>query len=200
MSENYAIDRDLNEAEAMVGSLSEYVRGTNLYGSVGGGLFSSKMPSLTVGAILLRLRRLRALENELTAVQRGKLSDIEAEHASIRKEWRAHYTEKLNQEALSRLKAIRPFFEECRDNPRSCPSNYPPEVLRRTIVQEIIQEMESLDLPLEDIEKEAKGIDSRLRSFTKPHDFVWASGLEPAYPKNVYWWLYAKPPKLEEER
>jgi hypothetical protein len=54
------LERDLNEARDMANGLADYVRGDQLYGSVGGGLFGSgNKPALTVGALLLRLRRLR---------------------------------------------------------------------------------------------------------------------------------------------
>ena len=39
MATNYTLDRDLKEAEAMAEGLAEYVRGTALYGSTGGGVF-----------------------------------------------------------------------------------------------------------------------------------------------------------------
>jgi hypothetical protein len=191
----YNPDRDLDEAAAMVEGLGDYVRGNALYGSTGGGgVFSSNMPSLTVGALLLRLRRLRALEDKLTPAQRERLSQTEHTHADVRREWRLHYTEKLTQEALSRLKAMEIFFEECNESPRSCAANYPPEAMRRTIVQEIIGAMQALDVPLKDVNVEAHKVDGRLRRFTTPGNFIWAETLEQAYPRSEFWWLYAAPP------
>ncbi|MGV2437752.1 MAG UNVERIFIED_CONTAM: hypothetical protein LVT10_24980 [Anaerolineae bacterium] len=44
----------------------------------------------------------------------------------------------MEREAHSRLDAILPFFKECQQTPAQCRSIYLPEVLRRTITQEIL--------------------------------------------------------------
>lgn len=139
MSETtYALDRDLREAEAMAQGLLSYLQQDRLYGSVGsGGLFGGgSMPSLTIGALLMRLRRLQALSDSLTDAQREQLRRVVAAHDFVRKEWTLRYTDRLLQEATSRLKAMDVFFEECEDNPRTCARNYMPETLRRTIVRQ----------------------------------------------------------------
>ncbi len=202
MSEaGYTIARDLDEAQAMAKGLETYVRGSNLYGTVGGGgLFGNRMPSLTIGALLMRLRRLRAQTDAMTPDQREKLDQILVQHDRTRREWRKHYDEKLTQEALSRLKAMGTFFEECAERPRTCGSNYQPETLRRTIVQEIIEALRADDQPVDAIITEAKKIDGRLRRFVQPAPFVWASVLESVYPQGTFWWLYAKPPQVEHEK
>ncbi len=201
MSEvGYSIMRDLDEAQAMAKGLEAYVRGTNLYGSVGGGLFGSRMPSLTIGALLLRMRRLSAQTESMTPDQRDKLDKIRDQHDHTRREWRKHYDEKLTQEAFSRLKAMRTFFEECAERPRTCGGNYQPETLRRTIVQEIIETLRAQGQPVDEIVTEAKNVDGRLRRFVQPAPFVWASGLEAVYPRDIFWWLYAKPPQVEHEK
>lgn len=203
MSETgFTIERDLREARAMANGLIPYVHENRLYGTVGGGgLFGGgTMPSLTIGALLMRLRRLRALEDQLSEAQRASLADIEARHEDVRKEWTVHYTEKLNQEARSRLKAMAQFFEECDDNPRICPNIYLPETLRRTIVQDIAAALDAMGAESADLDREIRGVDGKLRRFTEPSEFVWARALEPAYPRDVYWWLYAKPPKVEEKK
>ena len=72
MSSNYQLQTDLNEAKAMVSALEEYVRGTELYGHANGGFFTS-MPSLTVGAVLMRLRRLDLLRSSMKDSQSKEL-------------------------------------------------------------------------------------------------------------------------------
>ena len=203
MSETtYTIERDLREARAMADALIPYVHENRLYGTVGGGgMFGGgKMPSLTIGALLMRLRRLRALEDRLTDSQRAALAEIEARHEEVRKEWTVLYTEKLNQEANSRLKAMAQFFEECDDSPRICPNIYLPETLRRTIVQDITAALDTLGAESTDLSRAIRGVDGKLRRFTEPSEFVWAQALEAAYPREVYWWLYAKPPKVDEKK
>ena len=77
MSEQiFSADTDLKEAQAMTNALEGYLLGDELYGRVGsGGLFGGgKMPALTIGALLLRLRRLRVLADRLTPQQRSMLA------------------------------------------------------------------------------------------------------------------------------
>lgn len=203
MSETiYDLARDLREAQAMANALVPYVHEDALYGKVGGGgLFSaSAMPSLTIGALLMRTRRLRALEDQLSAPERGTLSAIEGQIESVRREWTLHFSEKLVKEANSRLRAIEQYFKECEDDPRLCAGAYLPEALRRTIVQEIAAALERYDLPVTDLQRSMQQVDGKLRRYTEPSEFIWASALQPVYPNPPYWWLYAKPPHPSDKR
>ncbi len=201
MSETtYSLERDLHEAEAMADGLLPYLHQDRLYGNVGsGGLFGgSNMPSLTIGALLMRLRRLEALADSLTDAQREQLARISAAHQAVRKEWTLRYTERLIQEAKSRLKAMDTFFEECEDNPRTCPKNYIPETLRRTIVQDINAALSAMGADSAELDRVIRGADSKLRRHLAPAEFVWSKILQPAYPPTQYWWLYSMPPMPEE--
>jgi hypothetical protein len=193
----YDVDQDLREAAAMAKDLTAYVQGRELYGRVGKlGLFGArKMPALTIGALLLRLDRLRALSDQLSDAQRQQLAEIEAAHEQTRREWAVHYHEKLLHEAKSRLKAMDVFFEECHEQPRICANAYLPEVLRRTIVEAIYDALVRTNQPSEEIRRLMRKADSGLRQYTEPSDFVWAEALRPLYPPEKYWWLYRRPPR-----
>lgn len=199
MSEHYQLKQDLNEAARMADALQNYVRGPELYGSVGGGFFvSGSMPSLTIGALLLRLRRLHALRAGLDSAEVEKLRSAQQRHELVRRDWRHHYEEKMLREARSRLEAIRPFFKECADSPAKCPNLYRPELLRRTIVQELLRELEQLDLRDPEIIDLTRTIDGRLRSLVQPAPFYWDAALEGVYPPDEFWWLYARPPQEDD--
>lgn len=197
MSEaSYSIENDLKEAQAMTKGLESYLQGSELYGRVGsGGIFSGgTMPSLTLGALIMRLRRLRLFRDQMTPAQQSQLDAIEEQHEHTRKEWRAHYDNWLLKEANSRLDAMNPYFQEIRDTPTLAAAAYKPEAQRRTIVQEILNAMEEQGIRSADLDSKARRIDSRLRGLgLQPSDFIWASALETAYPQKVYWWLYSKP-------
>ncbi len=193
---NYSITDDLKEAQAMANGLESYLQGSELYGRVGGGgIFSGgKMPSLTLGALIMRLRRLHLFRDQMTPAQQSQLDSIEEQHENARKEWRTHYDNWLLKEANSRLDAMNPYFQEVRDTPTMAAFAYKPEAQRRTIVQEILDKMEELGIRSADLDAKARKIDSRLRGLgLQPSDFIWASALQPAYPQKVYWWLYSKP-------
>ena len=198
-AQTYSADRDLAEAESMAASLDTYVREDTLYGHVGGWFGSGKMPSLTIGALLLRLRRLKLLRDRLTPAQQQQLDAIQARHDAVRREWSVHYHQKMLREARSRLEAMRAFFEECEDDPRVCAGNYPPELLRLTIAHELASELESAGADSDGLDGLLRLADSRVRALTQPADFQWPAALQPLYPKDVYWWLYARPPVVEKK-
>lgn len=193
---DYTIATDLKEAEAMAKALGRYLNNDVLYDTVGGGGFfgGGNMPALTIGALLMRLRRLRALEDQLTESQRRVLEEVEALNDKAFRENRFRYEQKMVYEAKSRLKAMEMFFEECRANPRACRGNYKPEALRRTIIEEIRLIMRHHDIESAELEGGLRKIDSRLRGVAPKADFLWDDQLKPAYPENQFWWLYALPP------
>lgn len=198
MSINYSLQQDLKETLAMAEALDEYIRQDQLYGNIGGGLFSGgSLPKLTVGALLMRLRRLRVLSPDLDDRQLKTLDRAEGLHEQVQNEWSVHYQGKLLQEANSRLKSIKQFFDECYDDMRLCASVYGPEALRRTIVQEILREMAQLNIVSIDVDATARETDVKLRGLVKSSDFLWAERLIPAYPAKEFWWLYHRPPQTE---
>jgi len=196
MSEHYSVDQDLKEAEAMAGGLERYLEGSQLYGSAGGGgIFGSgSLPALTIGALLLRLRRLEALRGRLTDAQQSRLDAAAELHARVRREHRVRYTDRLRYEANSRLDAMRTFFQEAAEKPTAAFSIYRPELLRRTIVQEILSALAALEAETDDIATKARRIDAQLRGVaSQPCPFLWDAVLEPVYPREAFWWLYHKP-------
>lgn len=197
MSEKYSIDQDLREAKAMTDGLERYIQGDQVYGSVSGGIFGSgNMPALTIGALAMRLRRLHSLSPKMTDKQREQLQAIQMKHEAVRNEWRNLYEQKLIREANSRLDAMNPFFEECRSDPALCARVYPPEVLRRTITEEIMIALDDLHSPLDELKQKARRIDASLRRFVQPASFIWADELQSVYPDNQFWWMYNRPPEV----
>lgn len=180
----------------MVSGLERYLEGDQLYGSAGGGgIFGSgSLPALTIGALLLRLRRLEALRDRMTDAQQSRLDAATALHERVRREHRVRYTDRLRYEANSRLDAMRTFFQEASENPASAFAVYRPELLRRTIVQEILPALTQLNADTEGLTAKARRVDAQLRSVaSQPTGFLWDAALEPAYPRETFWWLYHKP-------
>lgn len=198
MSSTYDLKTDLNEVKSMVAVLEDYVRGTELYGHASGGFFSN-MPSLTVGALLMRLRRLDALRDAMNDAQYKELDKALDTWQEVRTEWRLHYEEKLRHEADSRLEAMRTFFKECAESMLNCHNNYRPELLRRTIVQEVLREMRELNLDTKEILGKISETDMKLHGYLRDESFQWSEQLLPIYPKDEFWWLYQKPPKEIEK-
>lgn len=194
MSERkYSVDNDLKEAQRMIESLEPYVYQDQLYMPISGGGLFSPMPALTIGAVLLRLRRLRAQRQQMTASQQATLDTLEAQHKKVWNEWQVHYEKKLIEEATSRLKLLSSYLMDCKEDPRACASNYPAETLRRTIVQEIADFMEEHGIHSAEVDRGIARVDSQLRGYVKPTGFQWSPALQPVYPKDRFWWLYSEP-------
>lgn len=190
---NYSITNDLHELEQMLRSFESYLKGDQIYGSVGGGFFTGgNNPQLTVGAVLLRLRRLQSLVEAHD--HRQKLSTLKEQHNTIYQQHRNRYVDRMQREAHSRLDAMRRFFEECREDRANCPRIYNPEVLRRTIVQEILLEMKDKGITSAELDDKVRRTDNRLRGFVRESNFVWDAQLERVYPDPPFWWMYMTPP------
>src|SRR6185295_9397557 len=158
--QTYSVDQDLKEAEAMAKALVPYVYEKELYGRVGG-----NMPALTIGGLLMRLRRLKALRSLMHDKQQAKLAEIDALHQKAHSEWASAYEGKIVAEALSRLNGMKAFFDECNSEPRSCASAYMPEALKRTIVEEIRLVMRESNIASAELESKVRSTDTRLRGF-----------------------------------
>lgn len=198
MANEYDMQADFKEAQAMVDGLSDYLRGSELYGHAGGGFFSN-LPSLTVGAILLRLRRLKFLRDQLSNAQQSKLDSLLTEWEATREEWRFHYEQKIVREAESRIDSMTTFFHECRESAANCLNNYRPELHKRTIVQELVREMKHLNVYDEAIQAKIETADKQFHSVMEKDQFQWAEALIDLYPQAEFWWLYQKPPQAKEK-
>lgn len=194
MSRRYALERDLDELERMTERLQEYILGDQLYLSIGAGFIrGGSMPQMTLGALLLRRRRLTSLRARLDSEQAARLEAALARHNSSQREWTLHYEKKLRGEAPARLKLMRAFFLDCKQNPRDCGGAYPVEALRRTIVQEILLAMAEFKYGTEELRAAAQINDRALRPLLDAGDFIWSPVLEKAYPRATFWWLYGRP-------
>lgn len=195
MAGSYSFKRDVNQALIMADSLEGYVRGNRLYGVTTAGL-QAQMPSMTVGGLLLRLHRLGALRNEIPDFLTKKVDKAIDRYEYVRSEWAYHFEQKVLQEAHSRIDAMKGFFYECADNIRLCIGIYKPEIMRRTIVEHLRDELKRLNATDGTLEAKIIETDDKLRRYVEPSTFQWATVLQAAYPIEDYWWLYHSPPDL----
>ena len=193
MSAKYSLKRDLDELINMSHKLKEYILGDALYMPVGGGFIRGSTPDLTIGAFLLRRRRLHLLRDRLDTEAQAALDETLSRHDDLQRGWRLHYEKKLAREVKSRLKLIGAYLRDCADNPRDCASAYPVEAMRRTIMQEILLAMYEFDYDRHDMLASMQRADAALRRYLRPGSFIWATELESVYPSESFWWLYGTP-------
>ena len=194
MSARYSLARDLDELERMVERLDDYLLGDALYLPIGGGLLRGpSRPQMTIGALLLRRRRLTCLRAKLKRADGFRLDAALAQHNELQREWRLHYEKQLSREIQSRLKLMTPFFQECQEDPSNCASAYPVEALRRTIAQEILLALDEFGYATSVAIAAVFPVDQALRRILHAGDFIWAPQLEAVYPKAAFWWLFGEP-------
>jgi len=194
MSSRYSLKRDLDELERMVLRLGDYLLGNEMYLSIGGGAFRGlSAPQLTIGALLLRRRRLTQLRAKLKRADGIRLDAALADHDDLRREWSLHYERKLQREVPSRLRVMAGFFRECGENPRDCAGAYPIEALRRTIVGEILLAMMEFGYEKSEVIASVRSADQALRRILQAGEFIWSPLLAPVYPQDDFWWLYGRP-------
>ena len=194
MSARYSLARDLDELERMAERLGDYLLGSAMYLPIGGGFFrGASAPQLTIGALLLRRRRLTGLRARLKRADGIRLDAALAQHDDLQREWTLHYEQKLAREIQSRLHLMTGFFQECREDPGSCASAYPIEALRRTIAAEILGALDEFGYAKADALAALHPVDQSLRQLLQAGDFIWAPQLQAVYPKAKFWWLYGKP-------
>ena len=194
MTRRYKLERDLSELEQMAERLQDYLLGDRLQLPLSVNYSRrSSAPELSLGAFLLRRRRLSCLRASMTAGQRRRLQGALGEHDAVQREWRLHYENKLKQEAPARLRQMRAFFRDCQENPAGCGGIYPPEALRRTIVQEIVSALDEMGCDKGEITDAVERTDHALRRLLRPGEFIWDACLEGVYPRLEFWWLYGSP-------
>lgn len=186
----YDYKKDLKTLTMMTNRLESYVRGTEIYGNEG--MFNSGYPAVTIGGILLRIRRLNALREFVSKSKQVSLDASILQHENIYQQWRVHYETKILSESTSRLKQIEQFIEEYDGNPEASTIAFRPEQMRRTILQEITYMFQRINLQSDDFTKSLIKVDDKLETMVNAAVFQWHPTLETVYSSNEFWWLYSK--------
>lgn len=182
----YDLDGDVRAVEAMSMALVPYVYQDELYGMMPG-----NMPRLTVGSLLMRLNRLNQITELLSPRQQQIVADSQKRLEAARKEWHVHYIAKIRREFKARVDAIEQFLNECTDNLRGCAENFPAAMEKRVMIEQMVQEAESLDESVEDMQNRLTPLDNAIHRFAEPGTFRWDKRLEHVYPADRYWYLYS---------
>jgi hypothetical protein len=161
------VEHDLKFIEEGLPQVREYLLSKELYWPLG-----ADLPRLTLGNLLLSMRRVAALRPS-PQVERRRL-----ELETLQARWRSAWEQKAARETENRLRLWTTFLSEYRASPEQYADSYPGEVRGRVILQLL-----GASLPDQD---------ALLKSHLVPAGFLWEAGLEPAFPKQDFWFLYAK--------
>lgn len=189
---NVDLDKDLRAVEAMAAQLTPYIYESELYGVMPGNL-----PRLTVGGLLMRFHRLEALRGALTERQRQILDTARHRYSEVRREWPTALDNKMIQELKARFTALSQLMAECEENRRLCRENYPSNMEKRVIIEALKDELEAHGKWTDEFNGALASLDNRIRRVAEKSEFHWDKHVEPAYPREKFWFLYMLPPRKQ---
>lgn len=181
--------RDLTILIAMANGMEEYLRGEALFGKMTEG----GMPMLTLGGYLLREHRLYALRDRLLPDERARLEEAMIAFNRALVERVVRFEERAHQELSARIRQMEEYLRDLA-NKQASGMNYATAVEPRTMISALIDKLAMPPYRLNPrISQQVDLLDTNLRRYWRPGEFVLPDGWQPAYPPEQYWWLYGQP-------
>jgi hypothetical protein len=172
------ISKDTAYLQAGIPELKEYLLSRELYWPVSTRRYD--LPRLTLGGLLLALARLSASHQPIEGLTR----QLEA----VRSSWRAAWEAKAGREFKARFELWKNYILDYKFNPEGYADSYPHEVRYRVMLHLL-----GVELPSHPGEwKALNQLDEILRTALVPSTFIWETGLQEAFPSEVYWYLYGR--------
>lgn len=183
------LGRDLTILAAMAEGMDGYLRSETLFGKMAGG----GMPMLTIGGYLLRQHRLYALRHWLAPEEQMRLEEAMRTFNLALVEKVVRFEEKGHQELAARIRQMEEYLRDL-ENKQAAGINYATAVEPRAMITALIDKLEMPPYRLNSrVKQQVDLLDKNLRRRWRSGDFVWTAGWQPAYPPEVYWWLYGQP-------
>jgi hypothetical protein len=180
---------DLRYLKAGLDQLEAYLLTADIYWPLGIGAARGEpqYPPLTLGMLLLALRRAQAMAS--TPAQQEEWYHLSSKMEVLRNRWRTAWGKKASAEFHARLILWRDFMEEYCKEPEKEVDRYAYEVTRRVLLQMLIGE--AIDLPPAQL-KLLNGLDRMLKATFTPGKFVWEEELVSTFTPETFWFLYGR--------
>ncbi len=153
-------EKDQQYLTAGVPQLQNYLLSEQLYYPL-----SLSLPQLTLGGILLALRRMG-----------NRAAKFEAQVEATRSKWRSAWEEKSSREARARSELWMNYLSEYRDDPKIGVCLYPQNVGYRAMMSLLGKIEDDTDVFLKSLFREGK--------------FVWEEECAPSFERETFWYLY----------
>jgi hypothetical protein len=177
---------ELGYLNAALTVLDDYLLSEDVYWSLAATPPSgfSSYPNLTLGTMLLMLRKLEA--RVLIPDQKAEMERIEGQINRSQSQWKSAWEKKAGREFPARLTLWRNFMEEYRHDPENNADRYAYEVNRRVMLAllDLTAEPQAAELEL------LGGLDRILRTVLVPGEFIWEEELARGFPAESFWYLY----------
>lgn len=185
---------DLAFLEAGINELQDYLLSNEIYWPLGlpAPPGERPYPRLTMGWLLLTRQRILGWQERLAPPAAAHtvprlLHALDAQRAR----WPVAWQKKAGAEFSSRLKLWANFLNEYKTDPPAHAARYPYEVNRRAMLHLLQQETQAISPEETDL---LAAMDGYLRAILRPGEFVWEPQIAPAFPPEIYWYLYGNLP------
>jgi hypothetical protein len=184
---------DLNVIETMAEKMEAYLGSDSLFWNMGPGV-----PALTLGGFLMRQYRLDALTDALTDSEQERFLQAAQQVNGILAERVVAFEQKAHQEIDARLRQWQEYLRDLdwEDGPRQLREHqrrYATAVEARVMLHALTETLQTAPYKLdEQVLQRIESLDKRQRGQWEDGAFVWTEGMEPAYPRDEFWWLYGR--------
>ncbi|MBN1302908.1 MAG: hypothetical protein JXA13_00630 [Anaerolineales bacterium] len=170
--------------EAGIKELPEYLLSQILYWPVTTASGVS-LPRLTVGGILLAIRRLSVLS---PSEDESKVLQIEMAVDTMRLKRQTLWVAKCENEFQSRLILWKNYLVDYQEGRDEQADYYPNEVRLRVMLELLLSELSTRPEEIAALSR----LDGELKDDFQAGDFIWDEQLIPGFPQDVFWFLYGK--------
>ena len=171
---------DLDYVEDALTQLEPYLLSQELFWPLGG-----TKPRLTVGGVLLSLKRIAAVVE--SPVEQAILSQLTVKLDAVRTRWRVAWEQKCARELRTRLELWQNYLGDYRISPESYADDYRNEARLRVLVGLLAGELPEVP---EESRMKLEALDVLLRGRLSSGQFVWDVALISAFPQDEFWYLY----------
>jgi hypothetical protein len=140
---------------------------------------------LSIGYLMLARERLKALPQD--DARQGALRKATERIEQVRARWRANWARKAEKEFNKRLNLWNNYVNELLEDVGRHQSGYSEATRWRVMLKLLQDEVDHLDSGLVSF---VQNLDRRLRKAGRVGSFVWEAEVEPAFPREVFWYLY----------
>lgn len=161
--------------------LKDYLLSTEIFWNLS---LPANYPQFTLGNLLLAAAEVQAASGSM-ATDSSQVSELLAELAKQKKEWRTNWERKAQKEFGARLRQWVQYVDELAESRNRGPAHYKTDVRVRALLELLAAEAPALRGQL-------ASPDARLKRLIADGDFIWDEDVKSAFPKSKYWFLWVK--------
>ncbi len=152
------------------------------------------MPRLTLGGVLMRQHRLAVLCDRLQPNEQTRLNVSGTRITNLQSENLVRFERRGHQELHARMGEWIGRLRNWADKGRVTTKEYARDVDTRVVITALLERLGEPPFRLDaQIQEELSAVDKHLLGNWREGAFVWSPVWQPAYPRQLYWWLYGRP-------